>query len=76
MRMTQEALRFFIDTKREIEFSYQGKQYNITYGTDESGGNYILFGETYMGTRYYSFAELMTCAKIQNHYFREMLSVL
>lgn len=76
MRMTQEAFRFIIDTKREIEFSYQGKQYSITYGTDESGKNYILFGETYMGTRYYSFAELMTYAKIQNHYFREMLSVL
>lgn len=74
--MTQEEFRFLVDTKKEMEFSYQGKKYSITYGTDESGRSYILFGETYMGTRYYSFAELMTDAKILNHYFREMLDVL
>ncbi|MCI7080949.1 hypothetical protein [Treponema porcinum] len=33
--MTKEELQFLIDTKKEYEFSYNGKKYNITYGTDE-----------------------------------------
>ena len=51
--MTKEEFQFLIDTKKEYEFSYNGKKYNITYGTDEFHRDYIQFGELYTGTRWY-----------------------
>lgn len=74
--MTKEEFRFIIDTKKEFEFSYKGTNYNITYGKDDKNCNYIQFGQTYMGEKYYSFADFMNTAKVQNHYLREMLDIL
>ena len=74
--MTKEEFQFLIDTKKEYEFSYNGKKYNITYGTDEFHRNCIQFGELYMGTRWYSLGELLNEAKVENHYFREMIEIL
>ena len=56
----------------KYEFFYKGKTYNLTYGKDEKG-EYILFGQLYEGKRFYSYGELMNEAKIDNHFFREML---
>ena len=74
--MTKEEFQFLIDTKKEYEFSYNGKKYNITYGTDEFHCDYIQFGELYTGTRWYSLGELLNEAKVENHYFREMIEIL
>ncbi|MBQ9207882.1 MAG: hypothetical protein IJ158_14375 [Treponema sp.] len=71
--MTKDDLIFFINTKKEFEFSYNGKNYNLTYDRDDSGNDLIVFGERFQGKKYNSFGEFMNEAKIENHYFREML---
>lgn len=74
--MTLEQLIFKVETKSEFEFSYHGKNYNLTYGIDNAGKDYIAFGQTYEGVKYYSLKELLNKAKIENHYFKEMLDIL
>jgi len=74
--MTKEELVFRVEAKREFEFTYKGKNYNFTYGVDNNGKDYICFGRTYEGVKYYSLKELLNDAKIDNHYFREMLDIL
>lgn len=73
--MKKEDFRFLIDSKKELEFKYEGLQYSLTYGKDEKG-SYIAFGRLYQPVRYYSYTELMNEAKINNSYFREILEVL
>lgn len=73
--MTKDDLLFLINTKKEFEFKYNGLVYNMTYGTDKKG-DYIALGRLYEPVRYYSFGEMMNKAKIENHFFREILDVL
>jgi len=74
--MTKDDLIFLINTKKEFEFSYHGKNYNLTYDRDDAGHDLIVFGERYCGKKYTSFGEFMNDAKIENHFFREMLDIL
>ncbi len=73
--MTKDDLIFLINTKKEFEFSYNGKNYNITYDRDELGNDLIIFGERFMGKKFRSFGEFMNEAKVENHFFREMLEI-
>lgn len=73
--MTKEDFLFILNTKKEFEFKYNGLAYNITYGSDKKG-DYIAFGRLYEPVRYYSFSEIMNEAKIENHFFREILEIL
>ncbi|MCQ2591622.1 MAG: hypothetical protein MJ188_02460 [Treponema sp.] len=73
--MTKEDLFFYISTKKELEFKYNNKTYNLTYGND-SKGDYISFGLLYEEKRYYSWGELINEAKIDNHFFKEMLDII
>ena len=75
MFMTKDDLIFLIDTKKSLEFSYNGKNYNLTYDKDEKG-EYIVFGQTFQGEKYKSFGEFYNNAKVENHFFREMLDVI
>ena len=74
--MTKDDLLFLIQTKKEFEFKYKGKTYNMTYDTDGSGKNIIVFGRLYEGVRYNSYGELMNNARIDNHFFKDMLDVI
>lgn len=74
--MTKDELIFLIDTKKEFEFSYNGKNYNLTYDRSDDGKDLIVFGERFQGKKYFSFGEFMNDARIENHYFREMLGDL
>lgn len=74
--MTHDELVFCLDAKKEIEFSYNGKNYNLTYDRDDNGNDLIVFGERYQGKKYSSFGELMNEARIENHFFREMLELI
>ena len=74
--MTQSELIFKIETKTEFAFTYKGKEYNLTYGLDNQGKDYLLFGRTFEGEKYYSVKELLNKARIENHFFREMLDIL
>lgn len=73
--MTKDDLHLLINTKKEFEFTYKGKLYTMTYGSDKKG-DYIALGRLYEPLRYYSFGEMMNEAKIENHFFRELLEIL
>lgn len=73
--MTKDDLILLINTKKEVEFTYNGKLYTMTYGSDKKG-SYIALGRLYEPVRYYSFGEMMNEAKIENHFFRELLEIL
>ena len=74
--MTKEDFLFKIETKSEFAFTCKGKEYNLTYGVDNNGKDYMLFGRTFEGEKYYSVKELFNKARIENHFFREMLEDL
>ena len=73
--MTKEQLLFLIETKKEYEFVYNGKTYNLTYDKDASKNSVIVFGELYQGRRYSDIGELLNTAKIENHFFKDMLEI-
>ena len=74
--MTKEEFRFLVDTKKAFEFTYKGKNYNLTFDKDDNGKEYIFFGERYMQQKFYSWGQLMNEAKVCNSFLREMLSDL
>lgn len=73
--MTKDDLLFLINARKEFEFTYRDKLYTMTYGKDEKG-DYIALGRLYEPVRWYSFGEMMNQAKIENHFFREILEIL
>ena len=73
--MTKEQLFFLIETKKEHEFVYNGKTYNLTYDKDGNNRYVIVFGELYQGKRYSDAGELLNNAKIENHFFKDMLEI-
>lgn len=73
--MTKEQLFFLIATKKEQEFVYNGKTYNLTYDKDGDNRSVIVFGELYQGQRYSDAGELLNTAKIENHFFKDMLEI-
>lgn len=74
--MTKNDFIFLIETRQPLEFTYNGKVYNLTYDNDKDGNMVIVFGQLYEGVRYSSIGELLNTAKIENHYFREMLDII
>jgi len=74
--MTKDQFIYLIETKQEFEFSYKGKTYNMTYDKDDKGKTYIVFGQLYEGVKYESVGELLNNARIENHFFKEMLDIL
>lgn len=74
--MTKNDLFFYIESKKELEFVYNGKVYSLTYGKNSSGEEYIAFGRLYEQERFSSFKDLYARAKIDNSYFREMLDII
>lgn len=74
--MTKEQLFFYIETQKVFEFSYKGKVYNMTYDRDEKGNTVLVFGRLYEGKRYAGVGELLNTAKIENHFFKDMLDTI
>ena len=72
--MTKYDLYFLIQTKTTHEFKYNGKVYNLLFDKDEKG-EVIRFGLLYEEKPYKSFGELWNDAKIDNHFFREMIDI-
>lgn len=73
--MTLEEFRYLIDIKKEYEFVFRGKKYNLTYGKD-SKGEYFNFGQLYEEKKYYSLGEFLNTVKIENSYFKDVLETL
>lgn len=74
--MTKDDIYFYIQTKKELEFTFKGKTYVLNYDKDDSGKEFIVFGQIYEGKRYESYGDLMNHAKVENHFFRELLEDL
>lgn len=74
--MTKDEIYFYIQSKKEFEFVFKGKTYVLNYDKDDSGKEYIVFGQLYEGKRFESYGDLMNHAKVENHFFRELLEDL
>ena len=72
--MTRDDLVFLVQTKTNKDFNYKNDVYRLSFGTDEKG-EYIKFGLLYEERKYYSFGEFWNEAKIENHFFKEMLDI-
>ncbi len=48
--MTKQELEHLVDYGHEIEFTWQGKKFSITYGIDFEKNEYISFCEFYKET--------------------------
>ncbi len=73
--MTREDFDFLIACKKPLEFTFRGIVYNLTYGKDEKG-DYIAFGRLYEQQNFYSYGDLLNQARVENHFFREMIEEL
>ena len=74
--MTKDQLIFKIETRQPFEFTYKGKVYNMTYDKAPDGSLIIRFGRLYEEVSYKSFGEFMNTARIENHFFKDMLDIL
>lgn len=74
--MTKEQLFFYVETQKVFEFTYKSKVYNMTYDRDEKGNTVLVFGRLYEGKRYAGVGELLNTAKIENHFFKDMLDTI
>ena len=48
----------------------------MTYDKKENGELVIVFGKLYEGKRYDSVGQLLNTAKIENHFFKDMLDII
>ncbi len=74
--MTKEQLIFNIETRKPLEFTYNHKTYSLSYDKNEKGELIIVFGLLYEGKKYASLGEFLNEAKIENHFFKDMLDIL
>ena len=74
--MTKDDLFFMIQVASNLEFVFNNKTYRLFYAQNKKGKNVIMFGELYDAKEYESFGELYSQAKVENHYFREILEVI
>ena len=78
--MTKDDLFFKIQTATPFEFTYNGKTYALTYDSeplkDGKRKQYIIFGQIFEGKKFEDFGDLINNAKVENHFFREMLDIL
>ncbi|MCR4954631.1 MAG: hypothetical protein K6A43_11230 [Treponema sp.] len=73
--MTKDDLFYLVSVKKNYEFSYNGKNYILTYDKID-GHDYILFGQLYETKKFESYGEFYNNAKVENHFFREMLDIM
>lgn len=71
--MTLDTLKYSIQTGREIEFSYRGAEYSITYSFEgeKQTIHFCQFDQTSID--YDSIEQLIDSAKIGSEYLRDIL---
>lgn len=74
--MTKEQFVFMTETQKPLEFKYNNKVYSLNYDKNDKGESFIVFGQLYEGKKYNSVGELLNNAKIENHFFKDMLDIL
>lgn len=73
--MTKDDFLFLIETQTIREFTYKNEIYRLSYDKSPAGKTIINFGRLYEETKYESVGELLNNAKIQNHFFKDMLDI-
>ncbi len=73
--MTKDDFLFLVETKTPHEFIYKGKIYNMTFDKAADGSTIIVFGPLFEGERYDSVGEFLNKARIENHFFKDMLDI-
>lgn len=74
--MTKEEFYFLVETRKSFEFSYKGKSYNMTFEKGADGNTKIFFGQLYEEQTYDSVGEFLNTAKIENHFFKDMMDTI
>ena len=74
--MTRQDFFDYTNAHKEFEFSFKEKTYNMTYGKEDDGREYIKFGLLYEEKKYQSASELLAHAKIDQYHFRDILEEL
>ncbi len=73
--MTKDDFLFLVETKTPHEFIYKGKIYNMTFDKAADGSTQIVFGPLFEGEKFSSTGEFLNKAKIENHFFKDMLDI-
>ena len=73
--MTKDDFLFLVETETIHDFIYKGRTYTITYDKGSDGRKWIVFGDIADKTRYDSVGEFLNKAKIENHFFKDMLDI-
>ena len=73
--MTKDDFLFLVETETIHDFLYKGKTYTITYDKSPDGRKWIVFGDIADKQKYDSVGEFLNKAKIENHFFKDMLDI-
>lgn len=73
--MTKDDFLFLVETETIHDFVYKGKTYTITYDKSTDGRKLIVFGDIADKQKYDSVGEFLNKAKIENHFFKDMLDI-
>ena len=73
--MTKDDFLFLVETETIHDFLYKGKTYTITYDKSPDGRKWIIFGDIADKQKYDSVGEFLNKAKIENHFFKDMLDI-
>ena len=73
--MTKDDFLFLVETETIHDFLYKGKTYTITYDKSPDGCKCIIFGDIADKQKYDSVGEFLNKAKIENHFFKDMLDI-
>ena len=73
--MTKDDFLFLVETETIHDFVYKGKTYTITYDKNSDGRKWIVFGDIADKQKYDSVGEFLNKAKIENHFFKDMLDI-
>lgn len=71
--MNLDSLKHYICTGREIEFSYRGTEYSITYSFDGDKQTIHFCQFDLTSIDYDSIEQLIDSAKVGNEYLRDIL---
>ena len=71
--MTLDTLKYSIQTGREIEFSYRGAEYSITYSFEGEKQTIHLCQFDQTSVDFDSIGHLIDSAKVGNEYLRDIL---
>lgn len=71
--MNLSTLKSYIKMGREIEFSYDGVMYSITYTFDDNKQTISFCRFDYSCTDYSTMEEFLASAKVEEEYLRDIL---